>query len=116
MLCCAGLLYLWQWHQRVPTAETLEGFSRSSIPLVQLLSVEVEGSEFYLWISTPIKFFGMPSEPTVYVFDGRGNLLDWSLEADEWKSIGYYYNERGHSDPIATEEAIKRVNQQAGAN
>jgi hypothetical protein len=106
--CCVTLLYIWQWYEKTPTATTLEGLSRTSIPVVQLLTVEAKGSEFYLWISTPIRFF-VPSEPTVYAFDNRGHLLDWNLEADEWKSIGYYYNERKRGSRVSMEEAIRRI-------
>lgn len=100
--------YLWHYNQRTPTSTDLAGMSRSHIPLKELLYVESNEGEFYLWIST-LPRIGVPSGPSAYVFDSEGKLLDWAFETADGSSIDSFYYMRDMGASIRIERALKSI-------
>lgn len=105
----AGMITNYEWRRRVPKATTLRAFSRSSIPLVELIYVGKDKDSFFLWISDYRKSDIVPSGPSVYVFDGFGRLIDWGFEVGSGQSVDFYYAQYGDGNAISVDSALVLV-------
>jgi hypothetical protein len=110
VLVIGGSVILERWRIVPPEGvRTLEDFIREMRPAAVIAEVSHEGKPCVLWIGQVEFPNTFPSGPPCYLFDRKGNLLDWQYETGEGGGLDVLVKEARKGKTLSVEEALSFV-------
>ena len=104
-ICCFG-------HLRPPEGVLdFPDFATRMPPADQLYLARKGAEEYIVWIGKRGRPPLAASGPACYVFDRRGELVDWCDETDEGHPVDEFYHQRRYAQKMTLNEVLTFVDQ-----
>ena len=91
--------------QPPPHVQTLDKFAAAWTEPRHLSLCEHRGETFIVWVGEQSQT-GM-SGPSLYLFDRRGRLVDWTWQVGEGGSLDAFYPDCWHHPRLTVKEAVR---------